>query len=138
MMISTKGRYALRVMIDLAQQDREGFVSLKEIAGRQDISVKYLEVMAAALSRAGLIESQRGKEGGYRLQKPAEYCSIREVLRAAEGGIAPVDCVGCVDTEKECERATDCVARPMWTRLDRMINDYLDSVSVADLLNQKV
>lgn len=135
MMVSAKGRYALRVIIDLAQSAGDSFVSLKSISERQQISLKYLEMIVAALNRAGLVDSQRGKEGGYRLNKaPSEY-SVGEILRAAEGELAPVSCLDCKDNT--CERAEKCLTLPMWERLDHLINGYLDGVSVQDLLDGK-
>ncbi|NLW65165.1 MAG: RrF2 family transcriptional regulator [Clostridiales bacterium] len=132
MMVSTKGRYALRVIIDLAQHKDEGYVSLKSISERQKISLKYLEMIAASLNRAGLVQSQRGKEGGYMLTKPAAEYTVGAVLRAAEGDLAPVSCLDC--GENTCERADSCITLPMWQRLDGLINGYLDSVSIEDML----
>ena len=134
MMISTKGRYALRVMIDLAQHEGEGFLSLKSVAERQDISPKYLEMIVAILNRGGLVISQRGKEGGYRLARPASEILVGEVIRLAEGSLAPVACLDCTDSA--CERADNCLTPPMWRKLDGLINEYLDSVSIEDLLNK--
>ena len=134
MMISTKGRYALRAMIDLAQHEGEGFLSLKSVAERQDISPKYLEMIVAILNRGGLVISQRGKEGGYRLARPASEILVGEVIRLAEGSLAPVACLDCTDSA--CERADNCLTLPMWRKLDGLINEYLDSVSIEDLLNK--
>ena len=134
MMISTKGRYALRVMIDLAQHEGEGFLSLKSVAERQDISPKYLEMIVAILNRGGLVISQRGKEGGYRLARPASEILVGEGIRLAEGSLAPVACLDCTDSA--CERADNCLTQPMWRKLDGLINEYLDSVSIEDLLNK--
>ena len=134
MMISTKGRYALRVMIDLAQHEGEGFLSLKSVAERQDISPKYLEMIVAILNRGGLVISQRGKEGGYRLARPASEILVGEVIRLAEGSLAPVACRDCTDSA--WERADSCLTLPMWRKLDGLINEYLDSVSIEDLLNK--
>lgn len=134
-MISTKGRYALRVILDLAQHGNEGYVSLKSIAERQGISLKYLEMIVATMNKAELVDSQRGKEGGYKLKKsPAEY-SVGEVLRAAEGELAPVSCLDC--GEDTCKRSESCLTLPMWVRLEEVVNGYLDSISIADLLEGK-
>ncbi|NCC67122.1 MAG: RrF2 family transcriptional regulator [Clostridia bacterium] len=135
MMISTKGRYALRVILDLAQHGDDGYVSLKSIAERQGISLKYLEMIVATMNKAELVDSQRGKEGGYKLKKsPAEY-SVGEVLRAAEGELAPVSCLDCGDDT--CKRSENCLTLPMWIRLEEVVNGYLDSISIADLLEGK-
>lgn len=133
MMVSTKGRYALRVMLDLAQQDRDAYISLKSISDRQRISMKYLEAIVAMLNKAGLLKSQRGKEGGYRLARlPKEY-PIGEILKLTEGTLAPVACLeqGC---NTDCELSANCLTRPMWQRLDGIIDDYLSGVTLADLL----
>ncbi len=131
-MISTKGRYALRVMIDLAQHPDEGFVSLKTVAERQGISMKYLEMIVSGLKKAELLESTRGKEGGYRLSRsPADY-SVGEILRCLEDNLAPVSCIK--DGEIQCDKAAACVTLPMWKELDELTNSYLDGVSLQDLL----
>ena len=135
-MISTKGRYALRLMADIAENQGEGSVSLRDAAARQELSQKYLETICATLCRAGLIKSQRGANGGCRLARPAPEVSVAEVLRAAEGTISPVTCIetdGC-----RCERAEKCRTRPMWEKLDRMIEDYLSAVSIEDIIDGKL
>lgn len=134
MMVSTKGRYALRVMIDLAQQQREGFLPLKEVAGRQALSEKYLESIIKGLVGGGLLEGVRGKGGGYRLtRKPEEY-TVGEILRLMEGGLAPV---ACLTAEAEaCARAEKCATLPMWKGLNQVINEYLDSITLADLITE--
>lgn len=136
MMISTKGRYALRVMVDLAQQDDDGYVSLKSVSERQEISLKYLEMIISALNKEGLVNSQRGKEGGYKLAKPAHEYTVGEILRAAEGDLVPVSCLDC--GENLCARSDNCMTLPMWQELDRIINEYLDSVKLTDLINGDV
>lgn len=136
MMISTKGRYALRIMIDLAQNGNGNWTSLTDIAKRQEVSVKYLEAVIAMLNRSGILESKMGKNGGYRLAKTLDQCSIGEILRAAEGGLSPVSCLDC--EEVSCEKADDCITLPMWRELDRLINGYLNQVSLADLLSGRV
>ena len=132
MMISTKGRYALRVMLDLADQPKGAYIPLKDIAHRQEISVKYLENILASLSRAGLVEAIRGKGGGYRLCRPLTDYAAGEIIRLAEGeGMASVSCR---KGEKQgCEKAGHCRALPLWQGLDKVIYDYLDSISLADL-----
>ena len=132
MNITSKGRYALRVMIDLAQHPDEGFVSLKTVAERQGISMKYLEMIVSSLKKEDLLESTRGKEGGYRLSRsPAEY-SVGEILRCLEDNLAPVSCIR--DGEIQCDKAAACVTLPMWKELDELTNAYLDGVSLQDLL----
>ena len=132
MNVTSKGRYALRVMLDLAKRGDEGFVSLKTIADRHDISMKYLEAIVAALKKAGLLESTRGKEGGYRLCRSPEEYSVGDILRCLEDNLAPVSCIksGSIN----CERAGDCITVPMWKELDDITNAYLDTVSLKDLL----
>ena len=132
MNVTSKGRYALRVMIDLAQHPDEGYVSLKTVAERQGISMKYLEMIVSSLKQAELVESTRGKEGGYRLSRsPADY-SVGEILRCLEDNLAPVSCIK--DGELQCDKAAACVTLPMWKELDELTNSYLDGVSLQDLL----
>ena len=132
MMISTKGRYALRVMLDLASQPSEEYISLKAISDRQEVSMKYLEAIVAPMVRAEIIRSQRGKEGGYQLARPAEEITIGEILRCSEGTLVPVACP--VLDGGDCEREGDCQTLPLWQALDRRIDDYLNSVSLKDLV----
>lgn len=135
MMVSTKGRYALRIMLDLAQQEPESFVSLTSVSGRQGVSVKYMEAIVAILNRAGFVESQRGKDGGYRLRRrPAEY-TIGSILKLTEGSLAPVACLDC--EENGCDRADSCLTLPMWQHLDAIIDGYLEKVTLQDLLDGK-
>lgn len=131
MLISTKGRYALRVMIDLADHCSGEYVTLKEIADRQEISEKYLESIIVLLSRAGLLDGHRGKGGGYRLNKePSEY-SVGEILRLVENNLAAVNCMEC--SPKGCERASECRTLAVWQNLQAKIDEYLDGVTLADL-----
>ena len=119
-------------MLDLAQHPDEGFISLKSIAERQGVSMKYLEMIAGSLKKAELVESTRGKEGGYMLcRKPAEY-SIGEILRCIEDNLAPVACIKAGSIN--CEHAAECMTVPMWKELDDITNNYLDGVSLEDLL----
>ena len=132
MNITSKGRYALRVMLDLAQHPEDGFVSLKTVAERQGISMKYLESIVGSLKKAELLESTRGKEGGYRLSKaPADY-SVEEILHAIEDNLAPVSCIK--DGSIQCDRAAACQTIPMWKELDEITNAYLKTVTLEDLL----
>ena len=135
MMISTKGRYAMRVMADLAEHIGET-VPLSDIAKRQELSLKYLEAIVSALSRAGLIESQRGKSGGYRLNRKPEEYTAREILEVTEGGLVPVNCA-CLTKGEECKRSWLCPSLPVWQKLDKLIYDYLDSVSLSDLISKE-
>ena len=134
MKVSTKGRYALRIMIDLAQHDDGEAISLKDIARRQEVSAKYLELIIAILNKAGFVHSTRGKSGGYRLSKaPSEY-TVGSILKLTEGSLAPVACLG--TGESTCSRACRCEALPMWQHLDQIIDDYLESVTLQNLLDQ--
>lgn len=130
MMISTKGRYALRVMIDLAERGEGRYVPLAEIAERQNISEKYLESILVVLSRAGFLQALRGKGGGYRLTRRPEEYTADEIVCLAEGTLAPVYCM---KDGESCERAGICQTRPMWEGLDRAITDYLRRWTLADL-----
>ncbi|MGN0803008.1 MAG: RrF2 family transcriptional regulator [Candidatus Faecivicinus sp.] len=132
MMISTRGRYALRVMIDLAEQQAGAFIPLKEIAQRQELSEKYLESIVKALVKNGLLEGVRGKGGGYRLVQPPEACTVGSVLRLTEVGLAPVACLE--DDAPPCPRANECRTLPMWRRLHSMLTDFFDGVTIADLM----
>ena len=133
MIISTRGRYALRVMLDLAQQTTYRYVPLKEIANRQDISEKYLEIILKVLVKNHLLTGLRGKGGGYRLTKePGEY-TLGEILRLTEGSLAPVACVE--ESFGECSRRETCLSRPVWQKLDTLINDYLDGITLEDLIH---
>lgn len=132
MNITSKGRYALRVMVDLAQHPDDGFVSLKEAAERQNISMKYLEMIISHLKKAGLVESTRGKEGGYRLTREPKNYPILEILSCIEENLAPVSCIQ--DGTVRCEQADACLAIPMWKELDDITNSYLSSITLEDLL----
>ena len=136
MMISTKGRYALRILLDIAAAGNEGdYISLGDVALRQEISMKYLEAIVASLARAELVESKRGKSGGYRLGKKPEEVTVADVVRAAEGGIYPVACPECDGSS--CSRSGRCLTVDLWKHLDDMIERYLSAVTLADLLEGK-
>ena len=135
MIISSKGRYALRVMIDLAEHADQGFISLADISARQEISLKYLEAITALLNKAGLLDSLRGKSGGYKLKKKPKDYTLREILEVTEGGIVPVNCA-CLTGDEECERSALCPTMPVWQRLDKIISDYLQSVTLKDLITE--
>ena len=132
MMISTKGRYALRVMLDMAEHGGGEWHRLSDVAQRQRLSKKYLESIMAALSRANLVESAVGKSGGYRLTRKPEAYRISDILRLTEGDLAPVACLEC--DAPDCKRTADCRTLPMWRELNRRVNEYLDSVTIADLM----
>ena len=135
MMISTKGRYALRVMLDLAERGH-GFLSLKGVAEEQDISMKYLEAIVAKLHKSGLVLSHRGKDGGYQLARPAAEITVAEILTSAEGTLTPV---ACSTMEGEpCSRADQCRTLPLWRALDRRIDDFLTTVTLEDVLLGRV
>lgn len=131
MKISTKGRYALRVMIDLAINSNGNYISLKDIAARQEISNKYLEQIIAMLNKAGYLETARGNSGGYRLAKQAKEYRIGDILRATEGDLTPIYCL---TEEGECSRKEDCKTHSFWKGLDKVINEYVDSKTLEDLI----
>ncbi len=131
MKISTKGRYALRVMIDLALNSNENFIALKEIAKRQDITVKYLEQIVALLNKAGFLETARGNAGGYKLAKEPKDYIVGDILRATEGDLAPIICL---TEDGVCQRKQICKTYSFWKGLDDVINDYIDSKTLEDLL----
>ena len=134
MLISTRGRYALRVLIDLAEHEEDGYTPLKDIAGRQDISQKYMESIMTMLSKKKLVEGVQGKGRGYRLNRSPEDYSVGEILRITEGTLAPVACLE--RDAQPCPRAADCRTLPLWDKLNDMITGYLDSVSLADLMKK--
>ena len=134
MKISTKGRYALRFMLDLAANGEGRYVPLKEISARQGISLKYLEQIVSQFGKLGLLESVRGPQGGYRLAKLPKDYTVGEILRYAEGELAPV---ACLEGEKNlCNRAATCKTLPMWTKLDMLVNDFFEDITLADLLQE--
>ncbi len=135
MMISTKGRYALRVMIDLAEHPDGRYHPLTEIADRQGISEKYLESIVKILVRHGLLAGLRGKGGGYRLTRPVSEYTVGSILRLTEGSLAPVACLDQNSSESQCGRRENCRTFPMWQRLDQLIQDYLDSITLMDLIS---
>lgn len=131
-MISTRGRYALRVIVDLAEHRNGGYIPMKDVAARQEISLKYIERIMPILTKEKLVEGVHGKGGGYRLtREPSEY-TVGEILRLTEGDLAPVSCV-----EKDsapCERVCSCRTYAMWKKYYDMTNDYFDSITVSDLM----
>lgn len=134
MKISTKGRYALRMLLDLAENQDEGYIALKDIAERQNISKKYLEQIVPMLNRAGLLKTNRGYQGGYMLAKNPEEYTVGEILRVTEGSLAPVSCLE--QTPNECPRAAKCPTLFVWNGLHRAIEEYLDNISLKDIEEQ--
>ena len=133
MLVSTKGRYALRVMIDLAEHQADGFIPLKVIAESQEISEKYLENIIKLLVRAKLLAGVRGKGGGYRLAKAPEQYTVESILRITEDSMAPVSCLDA--NADACSRSAECRTLPMWRGLDKLITEYLENITLADLMH---
>ena len=135
MKISTKGRYALRLLLDLGEHRGDGFVSLKEIAERQDISKKYLEQIIPILNKTGVLRTNRGAQGGYMLARTPDKYTVGEILRLTEGSLAPV---ACLEQEPNlCERQESCATLPVWQGLYRVINEYLDNITLQDILDRE-
>ncbi|MBO5496036.1 MAG: Rrf2 family transcriptional regulator [Oscillospiraceae bacterium] len=135
MMISTRGRYALRVLVDLAEHQEEGCVTLREIAGRQDISEKYLESIVKELVRGGILTGLRGKGGGYRLGKAPGEIGVLDVLLLTEGTLAPVACLQAGSLP--CPRADGCRTLPLWEGLNRVVTSYLSGYTIRDLMKEQ-
>lgn len=134
MKISTKGRYALRFMIDLAKNGKDRYISLKDVSIRQDVSLKYLEQIASALGKAGLIQSVRGSQGGYRLAKAPHDYTVGDILRPIEGDFA---CVSCLESSPNaCERYEHCPTVHFWEGLYKVITDYMDGTTLGDLMER--
>ena len=136
MKISTKGRYALRMMIDIAQNQKDGYVTLKDVAERQDISKKYLEQIALHLSQAGMLRAVRGYQGGYMLATPASEYTVNAVLQIVEGSMVPVSCLE--QQPNACPRAEKCETLPMWMELEAMIRNYLEGITLEDLIEHRI
>lgn len=135
MKISTKGRYALRMLLDLAQHQENGYIALKDIAKRQGISKKYLEQIIPILNKSDILTANRGYQGGYRLAKAPSKYTVGEILRLTEGSLSPV---ACLDHDPiECDRCDDCVTLPVWKGLDKVINEYLDGITLQDIIDQQ-
>lgn len=131
MMISTRGRYALRVMIDLTEHAEHGYIPMKEVANRQGISLKYLERILPVLVKNGLVEGLHGKGGGYRLSVNPSKCTVGEILRLTEGNLAPVACLEC--NAEACEKKDKCKTIGMWTKFHKMTNEFFDGITLEDL-----
>lgn len=133
MKVSTKGRYALRMLLDLAEHSNDGFIALKDIAQRQGISKKYLEQIVPILNKSDVLKTNRGFQGGYMLAKSPDKYTIGTILRLTEGSLSPV---ACLDQDPiECERSSECPTLPIWQGLNKVINDYLDSITLQDVLD---
>ena len=135
MRISTKGRYALRLMIDLAEHDDGSLISIRDVAERQGISAKYLEQIVCLLSKAGFLRSGRGPQGGYRLSRAPEEYTVGDILRLTEGNLAPVACLE--GPENVCQRCGECSTLGFWAGLYAVVNDYIDRYTLADLLAEQ-
>lgn len=135
MKISTKGRYALRMLLDLAEHQNDNYIALKDIAERQEISKKYLEQIVPILNRSDILRTNRGFQGGYRLAKTPDKYTIGDILRLTEGSLAPVTCLE--HNPIECPRSSTCATLPLWQGLERVINEYLDSITLQDILEQQ-
>ncbi len=134
MMISTRGRYALRVLIDLAEHDDGGYIPMRDVVERQELPQKYLERILTVLTKNGLVSGLQGRGGGYRLsRRPQEY-TVGEILRLTEGNLAPVSCLEC--GAAPCNRASECRTLDMWTSFFRITNEYFDGITVADLMKK--
>jgi Rrf2 family protein len=132
MSISTKGRYALRMIVDLAEHANEGFITLKAVADRQGISKKYLEQIVSSLNKGNILLANRGFSGGYKLAKSPDKLTVGEILRLTEGNMAPVACV----SGAPCDRAANCATLFVWQGLDKVVNDYLNSITIQDILDK--
>ncbi len=136
MKISTKGRYALRMLLDLAQHRADGYIALKDVAERQSISKKYLEQIVPLLNKADLLKTNRGYQGGYALAKDPDKYTVGEILRVTEGSLSPVSCLQYL--ENDCPRAAECVTLPVWKGLYKAITDYLDGVTLQDIIDSSI
>ncbi|MDD6041486.1 MAG: Rrf2 family transcriptional regulator [bacterium] len=134
MLISTRGRYALRIMLDLAAHQSEGYIAMKHVADRQGLSLKYVEKIMPVLSRSRYVVGVHGKGGGYQLARSPQEYRVGDILRLAEGDLAPVACLSC--SAEKCERAPHCPTLPMWKEFHSMVNNYFDGITLADLMTQ--
>lgn len=132
MLISTRGRYALRVLIDLAQNGSNNYIPMKDVANRQGLSLKYIERIMPILSKNNLVEGVHGKGGGYKLTKSPQDYKIGDILRLTEGNLAPVACLE--SCAKPCERASECLTLPMWKDFHKLVNNYFDNITLAKLI----
>lgn len=135
MKISTKGRYALRMLIDLAEYKENGFIALKEIAGRQGISKKYLEQIVPVMNSSGFLITNRGYQGGYKLAKDPAEITVGMILKSTEGSLAPVTCLE--QNAAVCERKETCLTVEIWRGLEKVVNEYLESITLQDIIDKK-
>ena len=136
MKISTKGRYALRMMVDIAEHQKDGYVTLKDVALRQDISKKYLEQIARHISQAGMLRAVRGYQGGYMLARPASEYTVHSILQVVEGSMVPVSCLQ--QAENTCARRETCRTLPLWQGLEKLIRDYLSGITLEDIVEGRI
>ena len=134
MIVSTRGRYALRVMVDLAEQRKEGYVPLKDVVSRQDLSLKYLETIMTMLSKAGLVEAVHGKGGGYRLSRNPEEYTVGDILRVTEKTVVPASCSECIGDS--CDRKESCRTLPFWKEFNSVVSDCLEGTTLKDLMKE--
>lgn len=135
-MISTRGRYALRVLIDLAENNESGYIPMKTVAGRQGISLKYIEQIIPVLVKNGFVEGVHGRGGGYRLVMTPDKIKVGDVLRLTDGNLAPVACLEC--NAKTCEKMSECRTYPMWTEFHKLVNDYFDGITIANIMKTNI
>lgn len=135
MRISTKGRYALRMLVDLAEHKNDGFIALKDIAARQKISKKYLEQIVPILNKTRILRTNRGFQGGYKLNVEPDKCTVGEILRLTEGTLSPIPCID--GDEINCDRQIDCTTLYVWKGLKKVVSEYLDSITLQDILDHK-
>lgn len=133
MKISTKGRYAVRMLLDLAQHSNGGYVALKDIAERQNLSKKYLEQIVPILNKSDILQTNRGFQGGYKLAKSSDKYTVGEILKLTEGSLAPVSCLD--QNPNQCDRCGECITLPVWQGLHNVIDEYLESITLQDILD---
>ena len=136
MRISTKGRYALRMLVDLAEHRNDGFVALKDIAKRQNISKKYLEQIVPVLNKSNILQTNRGFQGGYRLAVTPDKCTVGEIIRLTEGTLSPIACID-DDGEVRCDRSAECATLYVWQGLKEVVTNYLDGITLQDIIDKK-
>ncbi len=136
MRISTKGRYALRMLVDLAEHRDNGFTALKDIAKRQNVSKKYLEQIVPVFNKSDILQTNRGFQGGYRLAVAPDKCTVGEVIRLTEGSLSPLACID-DDDEVRCDRSSDCATLFVWQGLKKVVTDYLDNITLQDIIDKK-
>ncbi len=137
MRISTKGRYALRMLVDLAEHRDDGFIALKDIAARQNLSKKYLEQIVPILNKTNILQTNRGFQGGYKLAVSPDKCTVGEVMRLTEGTLSPLACID-DDNEVRCDRRDECSTLYVWQGLKKVVTDYLDSITLQDIVDHRI